>query len=80
MALGILRGQDPAKCKSGSVGDSYRLKLLHNYAGCDCGYPGIHLLDDGTVLATTYIKFGGERVGCLLLSSGRPVFVAAKVI
>ena len=46
--------------KSGSVGDSYRLKLLHNYAGCDCGYPGIHLLEDGSILATTYIKYWND--------------------
>jgi hypothetical protein len=26
----------------------YRIKLLHSYAGGDCGYPGMELLDDGT--------------------------------
>ncbi len=35
----------------------YRLKLLHNYAGTDCGYPGLELLPDGTFVATTYIKY-----------------------
>ena len=35
----------------------YRLKLLHNYAGIDCGYPGMELLPDGTIIATTYIKY-----------------------
>ena len=42
---------------------TFRLKLLHNFAGCDCGYPGIHLLPDGEVLATTYLKYraGAEK-------------------
>ena len=35
----------------------YRIKLLHSYAGGDCGYPGMELLPDGTILATTYIKY-----------------------
>lgn len=35
----------------------YRIKLLHSYAGGDCGYPGIHQLPDGTIVATTYIKY-----------------------
>lgn len=35
----------------------YRIKLLHNYAGADCGYPGMELLPDGTILATTYLKY-----------------------
>ena len=39
-----------------SPGD-YRVKLLHSYAGGDCGYPGVHLLKDGTVVATTYVKY-----------------------
>lgn len=40
-----------------SPGDR-RIKLLHSYAGADCGYAGVHLLPDGkTVLATTYIKY-----------------------
>ncbi|WP_146515482.1 sialidase family protein [Rubripirellula amarantea] len=36
----------------------YRVKLLHNHADnvSDCGYPGVELLDDGTIVATTYIK------------------------
>ena len=36
---------------------AYRIKLLHSYAGGDCGYPGIELLPDGSILATTYIKY-----------------------
>lgn len=35
----------------------YRIKLLHSHAGADCGYPGIELLPDGTIAATTYIKY-----------------------
>ncbi len=40
----------------------YRVKLLHSHAGCDCGYPGVECLPDGTILATTYIKYAaGEE-------------------
>ncbi|MBI5393786.1 MAG: hypothetical protein HZA91_00665 [Verrucomicrobia bacterium] len=35
----------------------YRIKLLHSHAGSDCGYPGLELLPDGTLVATTYIKY-----------------------
>lgn len=35
----------------------YRIKLLHSYAGFDCGYSGLELLPDGTFVATTYIKY-----------------------
>jgi len=35
----------------------YRIKLLHSHAGSDCGYPGMELLPDGTIVATTYIKY-----------------------
>ncbi len=43
--------------KNGKPGQ-YRVKLLHNHAErvTDCGYPGVELLDDGTIVATTYIK------------------------
>jgi hypothetical protein len=34
-----------------------RIKLLHSYAGGDCGYPGMELLPDGTIIATSYIKY-----------------------
>ena len=34
----------------------YKIKLLHSYAGWDCGYPGLEILPDGTILAITYIK------------------------
>jgi hypothetical protein len=40
----------------------YHVKLLHSYAGGDCGYPGLVLLPDGTFVATTYIKYApGEN-------------------
>ncbi len=37
----------------------YRIKLLHSHAKGirDCGYPGVELLADGTIVATTYIKY-----------------------
>lgn len=38
----------------------YRVKLLHSYAGGDCGYPGVELLGDGTIVATTYIKYWND--------------------
>jgi hypothetical protein len=39
----------------------YRIKLLHNYAGNDCGYPGMEILPDGTIVATTYIKYKDDQ-------------------
>jgi hypothetical protein len=42
--------------RNGSPGQ-YRVKLLHSHAAGDCGYPGIERLPDGTILATTYIKY-----------------------
>ena len=37
----------------------YRVKLLHSHASRvgDCGYPGVELLPDGTLVITTYIKY-----------------------
>jgi hypothetical protein len=35
----------------------YRIKLLHSHAGRDCGYPGVEFLPDGTIVATTYLKY-----------------------
>ena len=45
--------------KQGRPGQ-YRIKLLHSYAGSDCGYPGVALLPDGTIVATTYIKYWND--------------------
>ncbi len=42
--------------KKGNPGQ-YRIKLLHNYQGHDCGYPGLALLSDSTIVATTYLKY-----------------------
>lgn len=41
----------------------YKIKLLHSFAGSDCGYPGLELLPDGTLVATTYVKYreGAEK-------------------
>ena len=41
---------------SGKDGE-YKIKLLHSHKASDCGYPGLELLPDGTVVATTYIKY-----------------------
>lgn len=41
----------------GGLSGQYRVKILHNYAGVDCGYSGLELLPDGTFVATTYIKY-----------------------
>lgn len=41
---------------SGRDGE-YKIKLLHSNKGSDCGYPGLELLPDGTLVATTYIKY-----------------------
>ncbi len=44
--------------KQGRPGQ-YRVKLLHSHAKNvgDCGYPGMELLPDGTIVATTYLKY-----------------------
>lgn len=46
---------DIKKGKSGQ----YRIKLLHSHAErtSDCGYPGVELLKDGTIVFTTYVKY-----------------------
>jgi len=41
---------------SGKDGE-YKIKLLHSHKGSDCGYPGVELLPDGTIVATTYVKY-----------------------
>ncbi len=35
----------------------YRIKLLHSNAGWDTGYSGLEILPDGTIVATTYVKY-----------------------
>jgi hypothetical protein len=34
-----------------------RFKLLHSFKGGDCGYAGLEVLPDQTLVATTYIKY-----------------------
>ncbi len=34
----------------------YRVKLLNNFEGVDCGYAGLELLPDGTFVAVTYVR------------------------
>jgi hypothetical protein len=47
--------------KSRKINGAYRVKLLHSYAGWDCGYPGVERLSDGTILATTYCKYWNDK-------------------
>ena len=47
--------------KNGGKG-KYRIKLLQHYMNGkegtpDCGYPGLEILNDGSVLATTYLRY-----------------------
>ena len=35
----------------------YRVKLLRSHGGWDHGYPGLEVLPDGTLVATTYVKY-----------------------
>jgi hypothetical protein len=46
--------------KNGRPGE-YRIKLLHSFAGGDCGYPGMEIFPDGTIIATTYIKYRDDK-------------------
>ena len=48
--------EDLRKCRAGE----YLIKLLHSYDEekmHDCGYPGLELLPDDTIVATTYVKY-----------------------
>jgi hypothetical protein len=57
------RYEDIAKGRDGQ----YRIKLLHNAArtdkdtpgngNADCGYSDLEALPDGTIVATTYVKY-----------------------
>ena len=45
-----------ADIRAGGSGQ-YKVKLLHDHSGeADTGYPGLELLPDGSILATTYVK------------------------
>lgn len=45
--------------KQGKPGQ-YRIKLLHGYKLRDLGYPGMELLPDNTIIATTYLKYWND--------------------
>lgn len=32
----------------------YRIRLMDNHKSADCAYPGVEILDDGTIVTTTY--------------------------
>ncbi len=51
--------------KSGKPGQ-YRVSLLKTFK--DGFYPGIHLLPDGTIVATTYANYRKEDTGCSIVS------------
>jgi hypothetical protein len=44
----------------------YRVSLLKTFK--DGFYPGIHLLPDGTIVATTYANYRKENIGCSIVS------------
>jgi hypothetical protein len=44
----------------------YRVKLLHSYGRPDCGYAGLELLPDGTLVATTYIRYRPEQTNSII--------------
>ena len=44
----------------------YRVSLLRTFK--DGFYPGIHLLPDGTIVATTYTTYQREDPGCSIVS------------
>jgi hypothetical protein len=51
--------------KQGKPGQ-YRISLLQTFK--DGFYPGIHLLPDGTIVATTYATYRVEDIGCSIIS------------
>ena len=51
--------------KQGKPGQ-YRVSLLKTFK--DGFYPGIHLLPDGTIVATTYANYRQEDIGCAIVS------------
>ncbi len=62
----------------------YRVKLLHNHAGWDCGYPGVELLPDGTIVATTYLKYRDDNcrhsVVCTRFTLAETDILAGRVV
>ena len=53
---------DIKECKPGR----YRVSLLKTFK--DGFYPGLHLLPDGIIVATTYANYRKEDVGCSIVS------------
>jgi hypothetical protein len=51
--------------KQGRPGQ-YRVSLIKTLK--DGLYPGLHLLPDGTIVATTYANYRQEDVGCSIVS------------
>jgi hypothetical protein len=51
--------------KQGEPGQ-YRVSLLKTFK--DGFYPGLHLLPDGTIVATTYANYRTEDIGCSIVS------------
>lgn len=51
--------------KEGKPGQ-YRVSLLKTFK--DGFYPGLHLLPDGTIVATTYANYRQEDIGCSIVS------------
>lgn len=56
--------------KTGKIGNSYRIKLLHHcqlenpkvkWNNLDSGYPGLAMMDDGTIIATTYLRYWPDK-------------------
>jgi len=49
----------------------YRIKVLHSYSTLveDCGYPGLEILPDGTVIAITYSKYKNDENQHSIVSS-----------
>ena len=41
--------------------EPYKVKLLHSFAGRDCGYSGVHLLPGETIVCTTYVKYRNDN-------------------
>ena len=53
---------DIKQCRPGQ----YRISLLRTIK--DGFYPGLHLLPDGTIVATTYVKYRPDDGGCSIVS------------
>ena len=59
---------------------AYRVKLLHSWAGWDCGYSGVNLLPDGTVVCTTYLKYWADERQHSVVSTRFPASLLSRDI